>query len=101
MIVKTDNLGRYLGALDKRQIALKNNGHDLILQVFVADTGRRAGQVMVSLSSPSASALGAALDDRTQDWFAAVLKDLEGSREYQHGRATFAHCRRSHLAFIH
>ena len=87
IIVKTDNLGSYLGALDNLQIALKDHGHDLTLQVFVADTGRRAGQVMVSLSSPSASALGAALDDRTQDWFSAVLKDLEGSREYQHGWA--------------
>jgi hypothetical protein len=27
------------------------------------------------------------MDDRTQDWFSAVLKDLEGTREYQHGWA--------------
>lgn len=87
LIVKTDNVGSYLGALDNLLIALKDHGHDLTLQVFIADTGRRTGQVMVSLSSPDAAALGAAMDDRTQDWFSAVLKDLEGTREYQHGWA--------------
>ncbi|MFT5048103.1 MAG: hypothetical protein ACI8UP_005104 [Porticoccaceae bacterium] len=87
IIVKTNNVGSYLDALDNMLIALKDHGHDLSLQVFIADTGRRAGQVMVSLGSPDAAALGAAMDDRTQDWFSAVLKDLEGTREYQHGWA--------------
>lgn len=87
IVVKTDNPGGYLVALDKLSAALKDNGHDVSMQVFMADTGRRAGQFMVSLGSPDSAAIGAAMDDRTEPWFNAVLSELEGERDYVHGFA--------------
>ena len=85
IIVKAENAKEYLSALDKLSAALKTNGHDVSMQVFMADTGRRAGQFMVSLGSENGAALGAAMDDRTQAWFSEILSDLEGAREYLHG----------------
>ena len=85
IVVKAENAKSYLNTLDKLTAALKANGHDVSMQVFMADTGRRAGQFMVSLGSPNGAALGAAMDDRTQPWFAEVLSELEGAREYLHG----------------
>ncbi len=87
IIVKTDNPGSYLVALDNLSAALKDNGHEVSMQVFVADTGRRAGHFMVSLGSPDRTVVGAAMDDRTKPWFTQVLSDLEGEREYVHGFA--------------
>ncbi len=87
IVVKTDNPGSYLAALDNLSAALKENGHDVSMQVFMADTGRRAGQFMVSLGSPDGAAVGAAMDDRTEPWFTAVLSELAGEREYLHGFA--------------
>ena len=85
IIVKAENTKEYLSALDNLSTALKENGHDVSVQVFMADTGRRAGQFMVSLGSENGEALGAAMDDRTQPWFSEVLSGLEGAREYLHG----------------
>ena len=85
IVVKAENASSYLGALDNLSAALKANGHDVSMQVFMADTGRRAGQFMVSLSSPDGATLGAAMDDRTEPWFTEVLSNLEGKREYLHG----------------
>jgi len=57
------------------------------MQVFMADTGRRAGHFMVSLSASEGAKLGAAMDDRTEPWFGELLAGLEGGREYVHGFA--------------
>tara|TARA_B110000211_G_C13807898_1_gene433546 strand:+ start:196 stop:678 length:483 start_codon:yes stop_codon:yes gene_type:complete len=85
--VIAENANRYLSTLDKLVPAMKANGHDVSMNVFVADTGRRAGQFMVSMGSPDRAALGALLDDRTQPWFAEVMSDLEGTREIVLGQA--------------
>ena len=53
----------------------------------MADTGRRAGQFMVSLGSSDGAAVGAAMDDRNEPWFNAVMSELEGERDYVHGFA--------------
>ena len=87
LIVKAENAASYLNSLDKLNVALKENGHDVTMQVFMADTGRRAGQFMVSLSATDGAILGAAMDDRTQPWFTEILASLDGSREYVHGFA--------------
>jgi len=87
LVVKAENAASYLKTLDKLNVALKDNGHDVRMQVFMADTGRWAGLFMVSLSAADGAVLGAAMDDRTQPWFADVLGSLEGSREYVHGFA--------------
>ena len=87
LIVKAENAASYLSALDKLNVALKENGHDVTMQVFMADTGRRAGQFMVSLSATDGAILGAAMDERTQPWFTEILASLDGSREYVHGFA--------------
>jgi hypothetical protein len=87
IIVKAENPASYLSTLDKLDAALKANGHDLTMQVFMADTGRRAGHFMVSLSASEGAKLGAAMDDRTEPWFGELLAGLEGGREYVHGFA--------------
>ena len=80
-------LAAYLNALDNLTVAMKENGHDVTMQVFMADTGRWAGLFMVSLSASDGATLGAAMDDRTEPWFTEILTSLEGSREYVHGFA--------------
>lgn len=87
LIVRAENAGSYLTALDKLSVALKENGHEVDMQVFMADTGRWAGLFMVSLMATDGATLGAAMDDRTQPWFTEILANLEGSREYVHGFA--------------
>lgn len=87
IVVKAENPSSYLGALDALSAALKANGHDVTIQVYMADTGRRAGQFMVSMGSPDGAALGAAMDDRTEPWFSEVLSKLDGERKYMHGFA--------------
>ena len=87
LVVRAENAGSYLATLDKLSVALKENGHEVNMQVFMADTGRWAGLFMVSLSATDGAALGAAMDDRTQAWFTEILSSLEGSREYVHGFA--------------
>ena len=87
IVVKAENAASYLNALDNLTVAMKENGHDVTMQVFMADTGRWAGLFMVSLSASDGATLGAAMDDRTEPWFTEILTSLEGSREYVHGFA--------------
>ena len=87
IVVKAENAASYLNALDNLTVAMKENGHDVTMQVFMADTGRWAGLFMVSLSASDGAILGAAMDDRTEPWFTEILTSLEGSREYVHGFA--------------
>jgi len=83
--VATDNLAGYLKALDELQEELVDRGFDITMQVFVGDTGRMSGKVMVSLGSSDAAVIGAAMDARTEPWFGKILGRLEGNREYLHG----------------
>ena len=87
LIVRAENAGSYLMTLDKLSAALKENGHEVDMQVYMADTGRWAGLFMVSMSAEDGATLGAAMDDRSQPWFSEILTGLEGSREYVHGFA--------------
>jgi len=87
IVVKAENAASYLNALDNLTVAMKENGHDVTMQVFMADTGRWAGLFMVSLSASDGATLGAVMDDRTEPWFTEILTSLEGSREYVHGFA--------------
>ena len=87
IVVKAENAASYLNALENLTVAMKENGHDVTMQVFMADTGRWAGLFMVSLSASDGAILGAAMDDRTEPWFTEILTSLEGSREYVHGFA--------------
>ena len=87
LVVRAENAASYLNTLDKLSAAIKENGHNVNMQVFMADTGRWAGLFMVSLTAADGAVLGAAMDDRTQPWFSEILAGLEGSREYVHGFA--------------
>ena len=87
LVVRAENAASYLNTLDKLSAAIKENGHNVNMQVFMADTGRWAGLFMVSLTAANGAVLGAAMDDRTQPWFSEILAGLEGSREYVHGFA--------------
>ena len=40
IVVKAENAASYLNALDNLTVAMKENGHDVTMQVFMADTGR-------------------------------------------------------------
>ena len=72
--------------VNKLHAAMKENGfEDVDMQVFVPDSGRWAGGVMVAMQTASPARLGAALDARAQPWFTSILEDLSGIREYQHG----------------
>ena len=86
LLIKTTDLGGYLSALDDLKTSMNENGfEDTVLNIFVADTGKWAGMVMVSLQAPSDGRLGAAMDARTSPWFSKALSDLQGIREYVHG----------------
>jgi len=86
IMVKTTDLPQYLSMVDKLHAAMKENGfEDVDMQVFVPDSGRWAGGVMVAMQTASPARLGAALDARTQPWFTSILNDLSGIREYQYG----------------
>ena len=88
VVVKTRDVSGYLSAVDNLMAEMKNNGlGDIVLQAFVADTGKWSGMVMVSMSAKSAERLGNALDARTQPWFAKALSDFGGIREYHHSWA--------------
>ena len=86
IMVKTTDLPQYLSMVDKLHTAMKENGfEDVDMQVFVPDSGRWAGGVMVAMQTSSPARLGAALDARTQPWFTSILNELSGIREYQYG----------------
>ncbi len=86
ILVKTSDIGGYLNALNALKSSMNENGlEDTVLNAFVADTGKWAGMVMVSLQAPTGGRLGAAMDARTSPWFTEALSDLQGIREYVHG----------------
>ncbi|MBP20196.1 MAG: hypothetical protein CMQ21_15090 [Gammaproteobacteria bacterium] len=86
IMVKTSNMTQYLSTVDKLHAAMKENGfEDVNMQVFVPDSGRWSGGVMVAMQTTSAERLGAALDARTQPWFTSILAELSDIREYQYG----------------
>ena len=77
---------QYLSMVDKLHAAMKENGfEDVNMQVFVPDSGRWSGGVMVAMQAASPTRLGAALDARTQPWFTSILSELKDIREYQYG----------------
>ena len=50
IMVKTTDLPQYLSMVDKLHAAMKENGfEDVDMQVFVPDSGRWAGGVMVAM----------------------------------------------------
>jgi len=86
LLIKTSNIGEYLGALQNLKNQMNANGFDDVnLNAFLADTGKWAGMIMVSLQASSGGRLGEAMDQRTEPWFVKALSDLEGTREYVHG----------------
>ena len=88
VVVKTNDVSGYLKAVDNLMDEMKKNGFDdIVLQAFVADTGKWSGMVQVSMSAKSAERLGEALDARTEPWFTKVLSEFGGIREYHHSWA--------------
>ena len=86
IMVKTSDMTQYLSMVDKLHAAMKENGfEDVNMQVFVPDSGRWSGGVMVAMQAASPTRLGAALDARTQPWFTSILSELKDIREYQYG----------------
>ena len=86
IMVKTSDMTQYLSIIDKLHAAMKENGfEDVNMQVFVPDSGRWSGGVMVAMQAASPTRLGAALDARTQPWFTSILSELKDIREYQYG----------------
>ena len=86
IMVKTSDMTQYLSMVDKLHAAMKENGfEDVNMQVFVPDSGRWSGGVMVAMQAASSTRLGAALDARTQPWFTSILSELKDIREYQYG----------------
>lgn len=86
IMVKTSDMTQYLSIIDKLHAAMKENGfEDVNMQVFVPDSGRWSGGVMVAMQAASSTRLGAALDARTQPWFTSILSELKDIREYQYG----------------
>ena len=83
--VATDDLSGYLEALDTMEEELLKRGFDITMQVFVGDTGKTAGKVMISLGATDAGVMGAAMDARTEPWFGKIIGGLQGKREYLHG----------------
>ena len=75
--VATDDLSGYLEALDSMEEQLIERGFDITMQVFVGDTGKTAGKVMISLGSTDAGVIGAAMDARAEPWFGRIIGGLQ------------------------
>ena len=85
VIVSTVDVRGYVNSVQNIEKVMNSKGfEDVEFQVFVADSGRRAGKVMTSMAAASAGRLGAALDIRTEDWFVDELSKLEFVRDYEH-----------------